>query len=70
MEHHRKIVFIGIGGAERPIMRNGHVQDFPELFRDNRSHLLDILRIAKIPSHGRYNQAEKGNGGSQGDVSA
>jgi hypothetical protein len=46
------------------------MQDLPELFRHNLSHLLNILRIAKIPGHGRDNEAEKGDSGSQGNVSA
>jgi hypothetical protein len=70
MQHDRKIAFVGVGGAKRPIVRNRDMQDLPELFRHNLSHLLNILRIAKIPGDGRDNEAKKGDSGSQGNVSA
>jgi hypothetical protein len=70
MENNRQSVFIRVGSAERPIARNGDVQDLPELFREELSHLLNILRIAKIPSNGRHNQTEKCNSGSQDNGSA
>ncbi len=69
MQYDRKIAF-GVGGTKRPIVRNRDVQDFPEFFRHDLSHLLNILRIAQVPSEGRENEAEKGDGGSQGKGSA
>ena len=59
MQHDRKIAFVGVGGAKRPIVRNRDMQDLPELFRRNLSHLLDILRISKVPADGWDNEAER-----------
>jgi hypothetical protein len=70
MQHDRKIAFVGVGSAERPIVRNGDMQDLSELFPHNLSHLLNVLRIAKVRGDGWDNEAEKGDSGSQGNVSA
>jgi len=70
VEHDRKIAFIGVGGAKRPIVRNRDMQDLPEFFRYNLAHLLNVFRIAQIPGDGRDNDAEKGESGSHGNVSA